>query len=123
VISLVYLVNVTLLLLKNSRNVGLDIYLIGAFFILVIASFIGIWGLKTREVTYRAIFPFLPQGALLYVLLAITSFVTLAYFLISGNDFLVEVVEDAIVFSQLAYWADVSGLFRHKLLRYFSGKM
>jgi tetratricopeptide (TPR) repeat protein len=103
VISLVYLVNVTLLLLKNSRTVGLDIYLIGAFFILVIASFIGIWGLKTREVTYRAIFPFLPQGALLYVLLAITSFVTLAYFLISGNDFLVEVVEDAIVFSQLAY--------------------
>jgi lipopolysaccharide biosynthesis regulator YciM len=103
IISLVYLANITLLLLKNTQVIDLDIYLIGAFFILVAAAVIGIWGHKTRETTYQGIFPFFPHGAFLYILLGITAFITLAYFYMSGNDFLVEVIEDAIVFSQLAY--------------------
>jgi tetratricopeptide (TPR) repeat protein len=103
IISVIFLLNIALLLLKNTRTISLGIYLIGAFLVLTAAAFIGIWGYKEREVTYQGMFPFYPAGAFLYLLLAINAHITLAYFFISGNDFLVEVVEDAIVFSQLAY--------------------
>ncbi len=103
IISVVYLLNVGLLLLKNTRTYNTNIYLVGAFLILTLASIIGIWGYRSREATYQGMFAFFPQGAFLYLLMAITAHLTLAYFFMTGNDFLVEVIEDAIVFSQLAY--------------------
>jgi tetratricopeptide (TPR) repeat protein len=104
-ISIIFLANVALLLLKNTRTIDLGMYLIGAFLLLTTAAVIGIWGYRTREVTYQGIYPFFPSGAFLYLLLAINAHITVAYFFISGNDFFVEVVEDAVVFSQLGYGA------------------
>jgi tetratricopeptide (TPR) repeat protein len=104
-ISIIFLANVALLLLKNTRTIDTGMYLIGAFLLLTAASIIGIWGYKTREVIYEGIYPFFPSGAFLYILLAINAHLTVAYFFISGNDFFVEVVEDAVVFSQLGYGA------------------
>lgn len=104
-ISIIFLANVALLLLKNTRTIDIGLYLIGAFLLLTTASVIGIWGYKTREVTYEGIFPFFPSGAFLYILLAINAHLTVTNFFISGNDFFVEVVEDAVVFSQLGYGA------------------
>jgi len=103
IISVVYLLNVALLLLKNTRTYNPNVYLVGAFLLLTLASVIGIWGYKFRQATYQGMFAFFPQGAFLYLLMAITAHLTLAYFFITGNDFMVEVIEDAIVFSQLAY--------------------
>jgi len=103
IISVVYLLNVGLLLLKNTRTYDTNIYLMGAFLLLTLASIVGIWGYKSRRATYQGMFAFFPQGAFLYLLMAITAHLTLAYFFMTGNDFLVEVIEDAIVFSQLAY--------------------
>jgi len=103
IISVIFLLNVALLLLKNTRMYDSGIYLMGAFLILTVASIVGIWGYRSRELTYNTMFAFFPQGAFLFILLAINSHITLAYFFINGNDFLVEVIEDAIVFSQLAY--------------------
>ena len=103
VIGLVFLLNAVLVILRNSKILELEIYLIGSFWLLTIASIIGIWGYKAKEQTYKGIFYFKPIGAILFICLAITAHLTIAYFFITGNDSLVEAVEDAIIFSQLGY--------------------
>ena len=105
IISVVFLVNVALVLFKNSRIFDWNLYLIGAFGLLTISTIIGIWGYRWREITYESTYPFFPTGAILYLLLAVTAHITIAYFFITGNDALVESVEDAIVFSQLGFSA------------------
>ncbi len=105
IISVVFLVNVAMVLFKNSRIFDWNLYLIGAFGLLSIATIIGIWGYRWRENTYEGTYAFFPSGAFLYLGLAITAHITIAYFFITGNDPLVECVEDAIVFSQLGFSA------------------
>ncbi len=102
-LSLLYLVNISLVYLRNSRRVDLDIYIIDSFWLLLISAIAGIRGYRNRESSYTGIFPFRPIGALLYLTLATISFTTIAYFFLMGNDSFVEVIEDAIVFSQLGY--------------------
>lgn len=102
-LSVLYLLNVLLVYLRNSRQVDLGIYIIDSFWLLLIAAVAGIWGFQDRESTYAGIFPFKPIGGLLYLTLATISFTTIAYFFLSGNDSFIEVIEDAITFSQLGY--------------------
>lgn len=102
-ISIIFLANVALLLLKNTRTLDVGAYLIGAFLLMTITTVLGIWGYKTRESVYGGMYAFFPHGAFLYILLAITAHLTSAFFFISGNDFFIEVIEDAVVFSQLSY--------------------
>ncbi len=105
IISVVFLVNVAMVLFKNSRIFDWNLYLIGAFGLLTIATIVGIWGYRWRENTYEGTYPFFPIGAFLYLSLAITAHITVAYFFVTGNDPLVECVEDTIVFSQLGFSA------------------
>jgi len=103
VISIVFLINVLLVLLKNSKIIELDIYLIGSFWLLTIASIIGIWGFRGKEISYEGIFPFQPIGGILFIGMAITAHLTISYFFITGNDSFVEAIEDIIIYSQLGY--------------------
>jgi len=105
IISMVFLVNVAMVLFKNSRIFDWNLYLIGAFGLLTIATIIGIWGYRWRENTYEGTYAFFPSGAFLYLGLAITAHITVAYFFVTGNDPMVECVEDSIVFSQLGFSA------------------
>ncbi|MCG8311291.1 MAG: hypothetical protein MI975_28140 [Cytophagales bacterium] len=102
-ISVFFLLNAALVVLRNSKILDLDIYLIGAFGLLTIGSVVGIWGYRAKERTYVGIFNFYPTGAILFICLAITAHLTIAYFFVTGNDSLVEAMEDAIIFSQLGY--------------------
>ena len=103
IISLIFLLNMLLLLLRNTKVLDLNIYLIGSFLIFTVATVLGIWGYEKREITYASILPFNPTGGILYLLFAITAYISIAYFFMTGNDSFVEVVEDAIVFSQLSF--------------------
>lgn len=103
VIGVIFLVNAVLVMLRNTSRLDLDIYLIGSFWLLTIGAIVGIWGYRTKEVSYEGIFPFYPFGAFLFIGLAITSYFTISYFFFTGNDAFVEVAEDAIVYSQLGY--------------------
>lgn len=103
IISVVFLINVLLVLLKNSKIIDLDIFLIGAFWLLTIASIFGVWGFRAKEISYEGIFPFQPIGGIVFIGLAITAHLTISYFFISGNDSFVEVIEDVIIYSQLGY--------------------
>jgi tetratricopeptide (TPR) repeat protein len=105
IISLIYLINVLLVYLRNSRDLDLNIYMINSYWLLVFAAVVGIWGYGRRSPTYAGIFPFRPTGALLYLSLGTICFATIAYLLAGAQDSLLETMEDAITFSQLGYGA------------------
>ena len=102
-ITVIYLGNLGLLVLKNIRIIDWDILYFNAFLLLIIATLIGIWGFRDREIQYRYIVGFQPLGAYLYGVLAIITFATLGFFAATANDPILETFEDTIVYSQIGY--------------------
>ena len=99
-LSSIFLVNVLLLYLKNTRRIDWDFYYLDAFWILIAAGIIGIWGLRERRALFDNIMP--ASHALVgYLALAVISFTTIGYFFATANDPAIEALEDIIVFSQL----------------------
>ncbi|MBC8111691.1 MAG: hypothetical protein H7Y04_11580 [Verrucomicrobia bacterium] len=101
VFSLVYLANMALLYLHNSGYIGWEIFYFDAFVVFGFSVVLGIWGFRRQSVFFQRFLPFLPQGAVLYMVLAMISLVTLAFFGFTANDPMVDVFEDAIIFSHL----------------------
>lgn len=105
VISIIFLLNAFVALLRNTKILETNFYVIGSFWLLTIAAIIGIWGYRAKKEIYKSMFSFYPFGAFLFICLAITSHLTISYFFISGNDSFVEAIEDVIIYSQLGYSA------------------
>ncbi len=103
IISLLYISNLVLLLLKKMTIVDWDLVYINMFLLQLISSILGIWGYKKRAVLNNSIIPFAPLGALLYLCYAIISLSTIAYAFITGNDPLVEAFEYAILLSHVCF--------------------
>lgn len=101
-ISLIYLINIALLYARNARFISWDIFYIHPFYLFLFSLLLGIWGFKKRNTLFDHIIPFYPNGAFLYLGLATISLVTIGYFFVSGNDSMLEMIEDIIVFSHLA---------------------
>ena len=59
-LSLIYLVNVLLLYLRNTRRIEWDFYYLDAFWILIAAALIGIWSLRQRGELFKNIMPVTP---------------------------------------------------------------
>ena len=102
-ITIIYLGNLGLLVLRNIRIIDWDILYFNAFLLLAIATLIGIWGFRDREIQYKYIVSFQPLGAYLYVVLAIITFATLGFFATTANDPALETFEDTIIYSQIGY--------------------
>ena len=102
-ISLFYLGNLVLTFLKNRGSLDWNILYLEAPFILVISSFLGIWAHKKKEPIYQSMADFSPTTAIWLVVLAINCFVCFGHANVSGNDPLQEVLEDAVIFSQLSF--------------------
>ncbi len=103
VIGSIYLANIALVFLYNRQIIDWNISIVSAFWILPLSVALGIWGFKHRESAYINIFPFMPTGAILYIALAIICFSTVSYAFVTSNDALLSVMEDAVIYSQLAY--------------------
>ncbi|WP_143519882.1 M48 family metallopeptidase [Reichenbachiella sp. 5M10] len=103
VFSLIYLLNVGLLFMRNSGYINWDIYYLNPTLLLAMSALLGVWGLKDREVLYKGIMPFMPFALIMYFSLAVVCFVTILFLSFSGNDPALEVIEDAIVFGHLGF--------------------
>lgn len=120
VISTVYLSNLMLAYLHETRVIDWDMLYINVFLLLAISATLGIWGFRHRENQYENILRFLPGGAIVYFSLAIITFATITHFYTTGNDAGLEVFRDAIIYGHLAYGlifvlyvlANFSGLLR-----------
>lgn len=103
ILSVIYMGVLTFIFLYNEGYVSWKIIFIDAVWLLLAATIAGFWGFKRKEETYAHIFHFKPVGACVYLTLAIICFSTFAYFFASAIDPFIDVLKDAVIFSQLAY--------------------
>lgn len=123
VITTIYLANVLIGYLHEVNIIDWNILYINVFILLLISSILGIWGFRHRENQYDFITKFKPAGAILFLLLASSCFITIAHFYHIGNDVGIEIFTDFIYYSHLAYgllfvlyfMANFIGLIRSKL--------
>ncbi|OIN60098.1 hypothetical protein [Arsenicibacter rosenii] len=99
-ISLLYLVNLLLIALRNTKVIDWDLLAISPFVIYLLSALVGIWGFR-RLTEQQASFSFGESGAFLYAGLALLSTLTIAYLFGTANDPLIEAFEDIIVYSHL----------------------
>ncbi|QKZ11777.1 tetratricopeptide repeat protein [Spirosoma sp. KUDC1026] len=104
VISLLYLLNLVLIWLKNTRSIDWDVLAISPFVLFLVTVVLGFWGFR-RLVQQQDVVSFRDAGAFLYFGLAILATMTIAYAFVTANDPLIELFEDAIVYTQLAMGA------------------
>ena len=103
IISAIYLVNVALALLYEIKLIDWDFHYVNVFLLLVISAVLGIWGFRHQENQYEFMMKFSPQGAILYLIMGIGCFVTIAHFQTTGNDPGIEVFRDFILYSHIGF--------------------
>jgi len=103
VVSLIYLANLLYAYFHATKVIDWNIFYLKPLFVLPISLVLGIWGFAKREVQYGNILDFRPTGALLYNGLAIITLATAAFAFATGNDPMVEVLEDAVMFSHIGF--------------------
>ena len=97
-ISVLYLLNLLLIWLRNTKTVDWNVLTISPFLILLVSIGLGLWGFR-QVAEQRNLLSFSQAGAGLYIGLAALTILTVAYAFVTANDPLIEVFEDAIVYS------------------------
>ncbi|WP_420149975.1 tetratricopeptide repeat protein [Spirosoma sp.] len=100
-ISGLYVVNLSLIWLKNTKSIDWDVLAISPFIIYLISLVVGVWGFR-RLVEQQDVVSFRDGGAFLYVGFALLTTLTMAYAFATANDPVVEMFEDVIVYTHLA---------------------
>lgn len=100
-ISFLYLLNLVLIWLKNTKFIDWDVLSISPFLLYLISITLGVWGFR-RMTEQQDAFSFRDAGAYLYVGMALLTTLTIGYAFATANDPLVEMFEDIIVYTHLA---------------------
>jgi tetratricopeptide (TPR) repeat protein len=100
-VSGLYFMNLILLWLKNTTIIDWDVLTVSPFVIWLISAGLGFWGFR-RLCQQRDDVNYPDAGAWLYLGLVTWTTATIAYAFATANDPLIEVFEDAIVYSHLA---------------------
>lgn len=104
-LSGLYLINLLLIWLQNTRTIELNWLTISPFLLFIASLLLGIWGFRRQVEQQDEPMPFEESGAFLYAGLALITMTTIAYAFATANDPVVEMFEDAIVYSHLALGA------------------
>ncbi|MCP9766649.1 hypothetical protein EGI22_01930 [Lacihabitans sp. LS3-19] len=99
-ISGIFLVNILLVYLENSKAIEKSSFVLAPIFIFVLSVILGLWGFR-QYVDQKEVFSFQRSGVWLYLGFAIISCSTIAFIFATGNDPLIEVAEDYISITQL----------------------
>ena len=100
-VSGLYLLNLALIWLKNTKSIDWDALAISPFLLYLVSVILGVWGFR-RLVQQQESISFQDAGAYLYAGLALLTTLTMAYAFATANDPLVEMFEDVIVYTHLA---------------------
>lgn len=117
IITLAYLFLILLSYLYNIRVIGWQLIYLNAFILLMASAILGFWGFKHKQVLYNGIFKFQPEGAILYLVLAISTFVTIGFFFATANDPAIEAFEDFILFIHIGFGI---GFFLYVLANFYT---
>jgi tetratricopeptide (TPR) repeat protein len=94
-----YLFSMLLLYLKITRQTENNFWYISPFILYVVSVILGVWSFEKRT---EGLLPFREIGAWLYAGFGLVTTAAMAFVLFTQNNSLIEVFEDAIVYSQLA---------------------
>ncbi|WP_288426774.1 hypothetical protein [uncultured Spirosoma sp.] len=100
VITGLYLVNLVMIWLKNTKMVEWDVLAISPFLLYLVSATIGIWGFR-RLIAQQDVVSFRDGGAFLYIGLALLTTLTIGYAFATANDPITEMFEDVIVYTHL----------------------
>ncbi len=100
-ISFLYLLNLTLIWLKNTKSIDWDVLAISPFILYIISVTLGVWGFRRLTQQQESV-SFRDAGAYVYSGLALLTTLTITYAFATANDPLVEMFEDVIVYTHLA---------------------
>ncbi|GEO02717.1 hypothetical protein AAE02nite_03810 [Adhaeribacter aerolatus] len=98
-----YLFNLILLYARIADLFKVEILLLNSFLILLFSAFIGFWGTQRREKVYENWLSFQNGAAMLYLVLAAITFLSIGYAFATANDALARTFTDLIVYTHLAY--------------------
>ncbi|TXK37562.1 hypothetical protein FVR03_15085 [Pontibacter qinzhouensis] len=102
-VSLLYLLNLLLLYLRHVGYIKADLFYVNAYFLFLLSTVAGFWGMRQREAFYGKLFRFKPTGAILYLVFATISFLSIGYAFATSNDSLKVLYHDLIVYTHLAF--------------------
>lgn len=100
--ALIYLVNITLLLLYDLRVISWNFYYINPYVLVIISATLGIWGLQTRKVLFKSVEHY-PILVFMYMVMALCCFAVLSLFLGTYNDPILQVLKDVIIYSHFGF--------------------
>jgi tetratricopeptide (TPR) repeat protein len=100
VITGLYLINLVLIWLKNTKLVEWDVLAISPFLLYLISAIVGIWGFR-RLTEQQDVVSFRDGAAFLYAGLALLTTLTIGYGFATANDPITEMFEDVIVYTHL----------------------
>ncbi len=98
VITLFYVGNLVVSYLYNSGLLEWNFLYINGFYLLVVSVVLGVWGFRKRLDSFLSD----PYGTMLYGALAILALGTIGYAFATGNDPMMDMFEDVIIYTHLA---------------------
>lgn len=101
IITIVYFANVVLIFLENSNKIDRSTFVLPSIFLYSISTVLGFWGFRQIS-EQRNWFSYQRTGAWIYLGLALITSTTFAFIYATGNDPLIELIEDFICIAQLA---------------------
>ncbi|WP_234736191.1 tetratricopeptide repeat protein [Tellurirhabdus bombi] len=109
VIGGLYLANLLLVWLSNTRAISWTPLLVSPFILYLISLVLGFWGFRQQLKQTESGLSYRESGAFLYLGLALISTLTMAYAFATANDPLIEALEDTIIYTYLAVGAIFTG--------------
>ncbi|MDH5398656.1 MAG: hypothetical protein OEX02_10935, partial [Cyclobacteriaceae bacterium] len=103
IISFIYLANLLILYLNETHVIEWDVLPVNHFVLVAISAILGIWGFRQREPQYEYLASFQPGGAIFFLAMGTIFFSSTGYFMANGNDPVIEVFKDIIIYSHFAY--------------------
>jgi len=101
VISVLYLLLLTLMYLRNTKQIDWDTTLISPAALALASAILGLWGFRKRADSTEGLMPFRTTGFWLYLGLFMIAMAFAAFIFGTANDPLMEVLEDVVVQGQL----------------------
>ncbi|MFN8436563.1 MAG: hypothetical protein U0V72_02900 [Cytophagales bacterium] len=102
-ISVLYLGNLLLTVLKKMNVIDWDLFYLDEYFILFIATIAGFWVYRRRLEATGSVIAFQPFGAMFYVLMATLAWACIGYVQISDNVSLTKALKELILFIHFGF--------------------
>ena len=102
ILTVIYLVNVLMSYLEVTHVIDWGFITLNPFVLLAVAGLFGVWGISKRFVLYQKVADDQKVWVLLYLVVAVLSFGTINYLMLTLEDPMLKIISDFIIFSQLS---------------------